>query len=171
MTVLIRPATPADAEGILAVVRAAFSDATRDADEELDIVRRTWSARPGAAVIELVADHAGTVVGHLQAAPGTLDGSASSVAGVAPVCVGPAYQGHGNGRALMDALVRAATGRGWPLLVLLGDPAFYARFGFEPAGPLGVSYTPVGAGNPHFQARRLPGYTKALRGEFGYCWE
>jgi hypothetical protein len=27
------------------------------------------------------------------------------------------------------------------------------------------------AGNPHFQARKLPGYAEALRGEFGYCWE
>ena len=69
MTVTVRPATPADAAGILAVVRDAFSDATRDASEELAIVRKTWSARPGPACIELVADEAGTVVGHLQAAP------------------------------------------------------------------------------------------------------
>ena len=55
--------------------------------------------------------------------------------------------------------------------MLLGDPAYYGRFGFEPAGPLGLSYPPVGAGNPHFQARQLPGYAEALRGEFSYCWE
>ena len=71
----------------------------------------------------------------------------------------------------MGALVDAAEGRDWPLLVLLGDPAFYGRFGFEPAGPLGLSYLPVGAGNPHFQARRLAGYAAGFRGEFGYCWE
>ena len=44
MTVTVRPATPADAAGILAVVADAFSDEARDADEELDIVRDTWSA-------------------------------------------------------------------------------------------------------------------------------
>ncbi len=55
--------------------------------------------------------------------------------------------------------------------MLLGDPAYYDRVGFEPAGALGLTYAPVGAGNPNFQARRLTGYTAALRGEFSYCWE
>jgi putative acetyltransferase len=71
----------------------------------------------------------------------------------------------------MGALVGAAEERHWPLLVLLGDPAYYGRFGFEPAAPLGLSYPPVGAANPHFQTRKLPGYAAALRGEFSYCWE
>jgi putative acetyltransferase len=171
VTVVVRPAAPSDAAGILDVVRDAFSDATRDAAEELTIVRTTWSATRGAARIELVADDAGAVVGHLQAAPGSLDGRTSPVAGVAPVCVAPTHQGQGTGRALLQALVDAAARREWPLLVLLGLPAFYGRFGFEPAGPLGLSYPPAGAGNPHFQARRLPGWSAALRGEFGYCWE
>jgi putative acetyltransferase len=60
---------------------------------------------------------------------------------------------------------------GWPILVLLGEPAFYGRFGFEAAGPLGLSYAPVGTGNPNFQARRLPGFIPAPRGVFSYCWE
>jgi putative acetyltransferase len=172
VTVTIRPARPADAAGILAVVDDAFSHAgARDAAEELAIVRRTWSVRRGGTLIELVADEGGAVVGHLQAAPGRLEGKDSAAAGVAPVCVATAHQARGHGRELMAALVDAAEGLRWPLLVLLGDPAFYGRFGFEPAGPLGLSYAPVGAGNPHFQARRLPGYAAALRGEFNYCWE
>ena len=118
-----------------------------------------------------MADENGTVVGHLQAAPGRLDGDPTPVAGVAPVCVGAPQQGRGVGSALMDALIDAAADRRWPLLVLLGEPGYYERFGFEPAAPLGLSYPPVGAGNPHFQARKLPGYAKALRGEFDYCWE
>jgi putative acetyltransferase len=171
MTVEIRPARSSDAAAILSVVSDAFSDDSRDAREELDIVCRTWATCPPTSLIELVADDAGAVVGHLQAAPGHLDGRAAAVAGVAPVCVAPAHQLRGTGRALMGALVGAAERMDWPLLVLLGDPAYYGRFGFEPAGPLGLSYLPVGAGNPHFQARRLRGYTAALRGEFVYCWE
>jgi putative acetyltransferase len=172
MTVTIRPACPDDAAGILTVVEDAFSHGgTRDAGEELAIVRGTWTARRGRSLLELVADEGGTVVGHLQAAPGSLDGAPAPVAGVAPVCVGAAHQGRGVGSALMGALVGAAEERHWPLLVLLGDPAYYGRFGFEPAAPLGLSYPPVGAANPHFQTRKLPGYAAALRGEFSYCWE
>ena len=157
--------------GILAVVTDAFSDDTRDAAEELEIVRRTWSISAPSQRLELVAEDGGAVVGHVLAATGRLDGRESAVAGVAPVCVGPAHQRRGIGSALVRELVRLAEGRDWPLLVLLGDPAFYRRFGFEPAGPLGLSYAPVGAGNPHFQARRLPGGDATLRGVFSYCWE
>jgi predicted N-acetyltransferase YhbS len=85
----IREARPGDEPGILQVVADAFSsDGTRDPAEELTIVRTTWSARRGLPLIELVADEGGTVVGHLQAAPGRLDGTATLVAGVAPVSVG-----------------------------------------------------------------------------------
>jgi putative acetyltransferase len=172
MTVTIRPACPDDAAGILAVVEDAFSyGGTRDASEEAAIVRGTWSAQRAHSLLELVADEDGTVVGHLQAAPGRLDGDPTPVAGVAPVCVVTSKQGRGLGSALMVALVSAAEERHWPLLVLLGDPAFYWRFGFEPAAPLGVRYPAVGAANPHFQARRLPGYSAALQGAFSYCWE
>jgi putative acetyltransferase len=172
VTLIVRPARPADTEQILAVVGDAFSYGdTRDAGEELAIVRGTWAAQQGRSLIELVADDRGVVVGHLQAAPGRLDGRATAVAGVAPVCVAPAHQRRGVGGALLGALVGAAEELQWPLLVLLGDPAYYRRFGFEPAGTLGLSYPPVGAGNPHFQARRLRGYGATLQGEYSYCWE
>ncbi len=84
---------------------------------------------------------------------------------------GPSHQHQGIGAALVQSLVDAATSRAWPLLVLLGDPDYYARFGFEPAGTLGLDYAPAGAGSPHFQARRLQDYDARLRGTFTYCWE
>jgi len=171
VTAQIRPFAPGDADAVLAVVFDAFSSPGRDGSEEVQIVRGTWSrcARPDR--VELVADEDGALVGHALAAPGRLDGRASAVAGVAPVCVAPAHQGHGTGSALVRELIGEAEARAWPLLVLLGEPAFYGRFGFEPAAPLGLSYAPVGAGNPNFQARRLTGGATTGRGVFGYCWE
>jgi putative acetyltransferase len=174
VTQTIRPARPADASGILAVVEDAFSyNGTRDAGEELAIVRETWAAQvqEGRSLIELVVDEDGAVVGHLQAAPGRLDGDPTPVAGVAPVCIATSHQRRGAGSALLGALVGAAEEAGWPLLVLLGDPAYYGRFGFEPAAPLGLTYLPAGDGNPYFQALQLPGFSAALRGNFSYCWE
>jgi putative acetyltransferase len=168
---MIRAARPGEEEAILAVVTAAFTDATRDGSEERDIVRGTWAACPSDARVELVAEAAGEVVGHLLAAPGRLDGTPVDVVGVAPVCVGPDRQGGGIGRALMEALIAQAAERRWPMLVLLGDPAFYGRFGFERAGPLGITYAPAGVDSPHFLARRLAGRDPVLRGSFTYCWE
>lgn len=171
MITIRKAARPGDEEGILALVAAAFSDATRDASEELEIVRATWAITDAEQLIELVADDDGTVVAHALAAPGVIDGVPTSVAGVAPVCVAPSHQGRGVGTALMESLVAAATARGWPLLVLLGDPAYYTRFGFEAAGPLGLTYAPAGAGSPHFQARQLGNIDAYRRGSFTYCWE
>ena len=44
-------------------------------------------------------------------------------------------------------------------------------FGFEPAGPLGLTYAPVPPELPHFQIARLSRYTPELAGTFVYCWE
>lgn len=183
----IRPARAGEEEAILAVVDAAFADDTRDAGEERGIVRRTWAAAPTRRVIELVADDAGVIVAHLQAAPGRIDGRECPVAGLAPVCVAPGAQGHGVGSALVRALIGAARQAGWPLLVVLGDPAYYGRFGFEPASRYGLRYEPAGDGDPHFQALPLgrgadtgasavgPAIawttSTAWRGAFSYCWE
>jgi putative acetyltransferase len=179
VSISIRPARPDDNDAILTVVGDAFSFAgTRNPDEEVAIVRATWIAQKDGPLIELVAETDNgdasskpTVVGHLQAAPGRLDGHATRMAGVAPVCVAGAHQCLGIGHSLMGALLRAAERERWPLLVLLGDPSFYGRFGFEPASALGLSCPHVGANNPHFQARRLPDYSAGLQGEFNYCWE
>jgi predicted N-acetyltransferase YhbS len=168
---VLRAPRPGDEEAVLVVVVAAFAGPERTADEEVAIVRGTWSAGRAEERIELVAEVDGAVVGHLIAASGRLDDVATAVAGVAPVCVTPGVQRCGIGSALMWELVHRAADRRWPLLVLLGEPAFYARFGFEPAGPLGLTYAPAGAGSPHFLARRLDDYDARLRGTFTYCWE
>jgi putative acetyltransferase len=71
----------------------------------------------------------------------------------------------------MGELLGRADAQGWPLAVLLGDPLYYRRFGFEPAGRLGIVYPSVGEDDPHFQVRRLATYLPTLRGKFTYCWE
>jgi len=71
----------------------------------------------------------------------------------------------------MTELLRRAEAAGSPAVVLLGAPQYYARFGFEPAGPAGIVYPPVGRNDAHFQLRRLTAYAPSLRGRFRYCWE
>jgi len=169
MTATVRLSRDADAALILDVVEDAFSAPDHDADEEIDIVRRTWVACHPPRLLELVADDSLIVVGHVMAAPGDLGGQ--EVLGVAPLCVASERQDEGIGSALMEGIIDHATERGWPLLLVLGDAAYYERFGFEAAWPLHITYPPAGWQSPHFMARRLPGYDPGLRGEFRYCWE
>jgi putative acetyltransferase len=150
-------------------VRAAFSSDERDGHEEVDIVTATWSRRATPNELELVAVLDGAIVGHVLADYGDLGGQ--PVVGIAPLAVTPSRQREGIGSVLMIELLRRAEEAELPLVVLLGDPDYYRRFGFEPSGPLNIAYRPVGEGNPHFQVRRLSRYDPSYRGDFTYRWE
>lgn len=169
MSWTIRAAATNDRDAIVTVVRDAFSNGGRDGHEELKIVRDTWSLGAQADGLELVAIEDGEVLGHALGAHGDLGGR--DVVAVAPLAVTPSRQRRGIGIALMTELVRRANAAGWPLVALLGSPAYYSRFGFEPSSPLGITYPPVGAGNPDFQVRKLSAYDPSFAGDFTYCWE
>jgi predicted N-acetyltransferase YhbS len=49
---------------------------------------------------------------------------------VGPVAVDPAHQNEGHGRRLMNTMLDAAAKMGDPAMVMVGDPAYYQRFGF-----------------------------------------
>ncbi len=166
---VIRTANERDRRQILGVVRDAFSGSGRHGWEEVEIAEATWSLGAVPHQLELVATQGEAIVGHVLAGWGTLGGR--EVVGIAPLSVRPDRQGVGIGSALMRELLRRAERAALPLVVLLGRPGYYSRFGFEPAAPLGITYTPAGAGNPAFQVRRFPGYDPSCRGSYTYCWE
>jgi putative acetyltransferase len=165
----VRVAAPGDRDAIIEVVRDAFSRDGRSGQEEVDIVVRTWTLEAALQGLELVAVAEDSVVGYVLGARGDLGGR--EVVAVAPLAVSTSYQRRGAGSALMTELVARADAARYPLIVLLGNPAYYRRFGFEPSGPLGISYPQVGDGDPHFQVRRLTGYDSSYRGKVTYCWE
>jgi putative acetyltransferase len=165
----VRSAVPGDSESILAVVRDAFSTGGRDGHEEVEIVLDTWDLGAALPGLELVVDNEGRPVGHVLGARARLNGR--EVAAVAPLAVRTDRQGEGIGTALMTEVIHRAEAAGYALIALLGLPEFYSRFGFEPAGPLGIVYPAVGPDHPHFLVRRLARYDATYRGDFVYCWE
>ena len=91
------------------------------------------------AVVSLVAVESGDVVGHILFSPVTIDGTESPRAlGLAPVGVLPANQRAGVGAALIREGLSRSTRAGYDLVVLVGAPAYYARFGFHAAKPHGL---------------------------------
>jgi predicted N-acetyltransferase YhbS len=166
---VVRTATPEDRDAILALVLAAFSSDDHDGHEEVEIVTSTWEVGATSLGLELVAVMNRVIVGHVLAAWGDLGGR--DVVAVAPLAVSPSHQGVGIGSALMIELLRQAEAAALPLLVLLGHPGFYGRFGLEAPGPLGIVYRAVGEGNPHLPVRRFESYDESYRGDFTYCWE
>jgi putative acetyltransferase len=119
--------------------RAMVYDIHRDAFPtlaEADLVDRLRAN--GRAVISMVARDADRLVGHVLFSPVTTHELAGGAAvahglGCAPVAVLPAFQRRGIGTALMAAGLEQCRLKDTPFVVVLGDPAYYARFGFEPA--------------------------------------
>ena len=130
---MIRLETPGDERPIQAVVEAAFAGPA-----EGDLVDRLREA--GKLTISLVAEREGEVVGHVAFSAVTLDPEHAGLSGLglAPVAVVPEHQKSGIGRALIEAGVEECRERGAGFIVVLGDPAYYSRFGFETASAFGL---------------------------------
>jgi putative acetyltransferase len=166
----VRSAELDDRPAILELVRRAFTGDGHDPQAEVDIVRGTWSSNATPYGFELVAtDDGNRVVGHVLPAVGELDGRPAMA--IAPLCVEPDQQGRGVGSTLMEEALRRIEVSGRPFVVLLGDPAYYVRFGFEAAASRGIHYSPVGLDNPHFMVRPFGVQGRIEGGPFRYCWE
>jgi putative acetyltransferase len=84
-----------------------------------------------------VAELDGHVVGHCLCSRAWLDGSHPIIV-LGPIGVHPDVQGRGIGGALVRASIAAAEAAGERLVVLLGHPTYYPRFGFRSARGLGI---------------------------------
>lgn len=124
----IRPERDQEAAAIAAVIRTAFG---RDA--EADLVARLRAA--GALTISLVALQDDALVGHVALSPlhGEAGPGGTGWLGLAPLAVRPEWQRRGRGARLVTAALAAAETHGATLVAVLGDPAYYGRFGFVPA--------------------------------------
>ena len=128
----IRPERAADIAGVRAVNRAAFETSTES--ELVDALRE--QAQP---IVSLVADAAGSIVGHILFSPVTLSGHPDmKIMGLAPMAVLPAQQRRGVGSALVRAGLARCTELGCRAVVVLGHREYYPRFGFVPASRFGI---------------------------------
>jgi putative acetyltransferase len=125
----IRFEEPADAEAIRVVAAAAFTNAPHSHGDEAAIVDAL--RRAGALAVSLVAEDEGEVVGHVAFSPVTINGATTGWFGLGPVAVRGDKQRSGIGQALIRAGLDRLKEQGARGCVVLGDPVYYARFGFE----------------------------------------
>jgi putative acetyltransferase len=129
MKIEIRNETAADVQSIDAVTIAAFLYAPHTSHTEQFIVSALRQA--GQLAISLVADAGGKVIGHVAVSPVSISGGASGWFGLGPISVLPAHQRCGVGSRLMRETLRILRERGAAGCVVLGDPGYYSRFGFQ----------------------------------------
>lgn len=105
------------------------------------------------------------IIGQVVCTRGTVDGKPAL--GLGPLAVQPDRQGRGVGSALMHAVLGAADALDEPLVALLGEPEYYARYGFRPSSEYGITAPDVRWGH-YFQVRALSAY-RPLEGTFAYA--
>ena len=154
---LIRPEQPADFDEIDAVVAAAFKQ-----PDEAELVRKIRTLDTYIPQLTLVAVEDGRIVGHVMHSYALIDGH--RVPQLAPLAVRPDRQNAGIGDALTRRALELADERGEPLVLVLGHPSYYPRFGFEPARSLGVESSIPDLPDDVWMAKPLGGYDPALRG-------
>ncbi len=125
----IRQERPQDAAPIHAITEAAFKGMPHSHQTEARIVEALRTA--GALTLSLVAVQDGEIVGHAAFSPVRIDGVDGGWLGLGPVSVRPDQQRKGVGQALIrEGLSQLGSLRATGCVVL-GDPAYYGRFGFE----------------------------------------
>lgn len=129
MKLLVRPERSGDAGIIRRIIERAFADAPHREGTEQDIVRLLRAA--DAMTVSLVAELDGLVRGHVAASPVTVEGRAVGWHGLGPLAVEPTVQGLGLGSALVRECLSELQASGSRGCVVLGNPAFYGRFGFR----------------------------------------
>lgn len=125
----IRAERPADVAAIAEITREAFRSQPYSSHTEHFIINALRSSN--ALSISLVAERDGQVVGHIAFSPVKVSDGSQGWYGLGPVAVMPEFQGQGIGRALVERGLAALQEFGARGCILLGEPAFYGRFGFR----------------------------------------
>ena len=136
---VIRCENAGDQAGVRIVNESAFGR-----PDEADLVDR--SRKEGAVILSLVAEMRNEVVGHILFSRMWIDNPGTSLAAVAlaPVAVLARYQRKGIGGTLIRGGLERLRDRGERIVLVLGHPSYYRRFGFstEKAGSLASPFPP-----------------------------
>jgi putative acetyltransferase len=125
----IRPEQPADIAGITRVTEQAFREHPHSEQTEHFIIEEL--RRAGALSVSLVAERDGEIVGHVAFSPVKISDGSQDWYGLGPVAVLAELQHQGIGTALINRGLEAVRALGARGCVVLGEPGYYGRFGFE----------------------------------------
>ena len=154
----IRESLPRDIASIEKLYPDAFPD-----EDLLPLVGELL--REEQVVLSLVATADRALAGHVIFTTCAIVGTTDSVALLGPLAVAPARQRQGIGSALVRAGFRRLENAGTSQVYVLGDPAYYRRFGFEPDDDVTPPYPLPEEWHGAWQSLSLGGNKPSLHGK------
>lgn len=151
MNIVITKELPEHIEAITAVTAAAFERNEHSSRTEQYIIMAL--RRASQLTLSLVALEGDAVVGHIAVSPVTVSSGEAGWYGLGPIAVRPDRQGKGTGSRLVRDALAALKRQGASGCVVLGDPDYYGRFGFNAHPEL----TLPGVPQRYFQALSFTG--------------
>ncbi|WP_445359979.1 GNAT family N-acetyltransferase [Microbulbifer sp. EKSA005] len=146
MDIQIRKESKRDIEPIHRVTTLAFRDAPYTDHSEQFIVKALRQA--DALFISKVAEVDEEIIGHIAISPVVISDGSANWFGLGPISVLPEYQGRRVGSKLVRSALVDLKEQGAAGCVVLGEPAYYGRFGFKVVKGLVLPDVPV----EYFQA-------------------
>lgn len=161
----VRFERPLDAAAVREVNEQAFGSPVE--------ARIVESLRAASDSISLVATRNERVIGHILFTPVSLEPATGfRVAGLGPMSVLPEHQRSGVGSQLIRAGLDACREHGYSAVVVVGHPAYYPRFGFEPAHTRGLTLRDFDVPQDVFMVVELEaGVRERLKGAVRYPGE
>lgn len=153
----IRESLPDDVTPIEKLYPKAFPE-----EDLLPVVRELLGEQ--SIVLSLVAVADDALAGHAIFTTCSIAGSPEKVALLGPLAVDPARQRQGVGSAIVGAGLRQLEVAGMSRVYVLGDPAYYGRFGFAPENDVTPPYPLPEDWRGAWQSLSLRGGGRPLRG-------
>lgn len=166
---IIRPETNEDRQAIFNINLEAFNS-----NIEPELVDRLRDSDWFIPNLSLVAEKDGVLVGHIlftRLPSHRQNGTIATVISLGPLAVMPALQNQGVGSRLIREGLKKCAELSYGVVVLVGHPEYYPRFGFVPARAKGFSL-PLEAPDDSFMvAELIPGELDKVSGTLEYPTE
>jgi len=161
----IRPETPEDIPAIFEVSFQAF--AHYDEANLVNTLRDSNIFNPELSLVAVCGDR---IIGHIMFPPITIESPLASAPAVAlaPLVVHPDYQCLGVGSALIEEGLNACRSLGHRIVIVVGHPGYYPRYGFSSARSHGILAPFVVADDVFMVLGLVPGALDGIRGTVRY---
>ena len=142
---IIRQEKPEDFQSIFFLVKTAFQTAKVSNRAEQDYVKKLRASSNYIPELALVTEQNAKLVAHIMLTKTFVatGGSKFEALLLAPLCVALEYRKNGIGSKLVAKSFEYAKNLGYTTVFVVGDPAFYGRFGFKSSALFGIKHIPL----------------------------